>query len=533
MTPSEERHPLYPQPNAMHDVSGMVYGLSTLGSRLDSNRPASRRSDRDWQRIRSEFKRLYLDEDKALNDVINELRVKHNFKATTQVFKKQIARWGFDKNLKQNEVEHILGIQAERQARGKQTYFMLRDRRVDIETVYRYQRRKRLGTSVAITNYTSGRSRPCHDLRPLTPESLVSQTWKTPNQSYEGTLLAFGDLFKGLVETRYYWLEQGEIVMPLVALRDEVSDICCSLVATKNTGFSTFVLRKLSLLLESIVYTDDAWTHCRFIYILWVLSTAGRLALVASLLSHLHGLVAALVNKPYPQYRFVQQYSSLDPMCAAKFAADIITLKADMVSKIQIENPVAFKLRSLDYDVFWREREQGTRMSLDRATNLLLRCNEVLGLTAVETLTILKIVLEDFCTRLQEPSSVMAVLDTLMDTKLLQFDVHAIKFNFAGQHLSMEAASELACIYCWVGLHETEAWLIERTFMQHGQTQSCLRREYSRLVRISHCPEVDKVQYAERWSQRKLEIENIWINQVEAIAPTYELLKHQTATTIT
>lgn len=485
----------------------------------------ARHTAQDWQRIRKVFKRLYVDEDKALSEVISELKLNYGFEASAQTFKKRIARWGFDKNLKQHEVEHILGIQARRRAHGKETNFTLRGRPIDMGTVYRYQKRKGLATSVAISNYLSGRSKECRDLRPLTPHDFESQAWRTPNKSYEHTLRAFGDLFRGLVDTQYYWLEKGEIVMPLVALRGEVADVCCSLVASKNVGFSTVALRKLSLLLESIVYTDDAWTHCRFIYTLWVLSTANRQPLVKALLSHLHGLVTALVDKPYPQSRFVQHYSNLEPDCAMRLAADMITFKAEMVNAIQVEDSVAFKLRSLEYDVFWREREQGTRMSLNRALDLLHRCNEILGLMAVETLTILRIVLEDFAIPTQEPLLVCQLMEDLKHTELLTFNEATSLFSFDKVILGIEAASELASVFCLTGHHDTEAWIFERLFLHQGQTQSCLRREYNQLSRISCCPRLSERHHAKAWLLRKQDIENAWLAEVEAVASTAELLQ--------
>jgi len=87
---------------------------------------------------------------------------------------------------------------------------------------------------------------------------------------------------------------------------------------------------------------------------LWVISSAGHTAIVKALLVHLNGLVAAMVNQACAQYRFVQYYSGLEASRATKLAGDMISLKAEMVGAFRVESPVAFKLRSLEYDVFWR-----------------------------------------------------------------------------------------------------------------------------------------------------------------------------------
>jgi len=54
--------------------------------------------DPDWQRIRTIFEHLYIEEDKTLKETMAELRLKHDFRATEQMFKKQIRHWGLDKN---------------------------------------------------------------------------------------------------------------------------------------------------------------------------------------------------------------------------------------------------------------------------------------------------------------------------------------------------------------------------------------------------------------------------------------------------
>ena len=490
----------------------------TLSSKPDNG------SDLEWWRIRPIFEHLHLDEDKTLKEIMTELRLNHAFRATEQMFKKRIRRWGLDKNLKQHEVEHILGIEALRRGQGKETFFTLRGRKVDMRNVSRFQQRKRLKTSVAISNYMSGLSKECRDLRPLTPPVFDPSSWKTSDQPYENTLRAFGALFHGLVDSRYYWMESNEIVMPPSTLRGEVSDVCTNLVASNKDGLNPIVVRKLSLLMESVVHSGDAWIHCRLIYMLWVISSAGHMAVTKALLTHLNGLVAVMANQPCAQYCFVQHYSSLEASHAMKLAGDIISLKADMVGAFRVESPVAFKLRSLEYDVFWRQREQGTGMTLSRALGLLQRCNNTLGLMAVETLTVLRIVLEDFVDMPAETPSLRCLLEYLEDTKKLEFDEQTLGFTFDGQPLGMEAASELACVYCRVGLHHTEACIFQRVLAQHRQTASYLRREYSLLVRISQCSELRHHSCGRAWLQRKQEIEKVWQVEVEAAAPTAELV---------
>lgn len=496
--------------------SGPVHLIDTQ-TKHTGREPRKALTDSDWQRIRPVLEELYLDEDKSLKDTMVELKRRHNFDATIMQYKKRINRWGWSKNLKQHEVEHILGIQAQRKARGKLTEFTLHGRWVDMQEVFRYQRRKGLATSVAISNYNSGRRRPCQALRASSPHLLAVEAWRTPDQHYENTLRAFGALFGGLVDSRYYWMADGEIVMPQSDLRGEVSDLCCNLVASKRTGLNPIIVRKLALLLEQILHSDDAWTHCRLIYVMWVLSTQGHTAIVQSLLSHLKGLAEGFIDVPRPQYRFVQHYSSLNSRAVAKFAADIITLKADMVGAFRVDGLSRFRLRSLEYDVFWREREQGTRMSAQRAIDFFHRCHELLGLLAVETLTALKIVLEDFSSTSKDTILNHAV-DTLSSTVLLAFSHELQIFTFDGQILTMEAAAEMAHIYCLLNFHVIEAWMIDLTLTYHSDSSTYLRRPYGLILRASQCGLLLQSQQMEKGLKYKAEIESRWIAEVDAIA---------------
>lgn len=482
-----------------------------------------RPKEADWNRIKPIFEHLYIAQDSTLQETITQIHQSHNFTATQQMYKKRIKKWGLSKNLRQHEVEHILGITAQRQASGKDTYFTLRGRRVTMQNVHRFQRRKKLGTAEAVARYVAGRSKVCRDLRALTPEQFDAEAWRTPDVRYEDTLRAFGALFCGLVDSRYYWIESDEIVMPPSPLRNEVSDVCSSLVASKHSGLNSTVVRKIALLMESIVHSNDAWIHCRVIYILWVISTAGHPAIAQSLLTQLRQLVATVDSRSCAQHRFVHHYSSLETSHAIRLAADMISLKADMVRALPGEIPVAFKVRSLEYDVFWRQREQSNGMTLSRAMDLFKRCHSVLGPLAVETLTVLRAGLEDFVGMQVELRS---YLDYLEDTQKLAFSERPRAFTFGEDYMGMEAASELARIYCRIGLHHAEAWIFERLLVHHIQTASCLRREYSLLVHISCCSELHRQSVAQAWLQRKQEMESTWQAEVESAALINASLNH-------
>jgi uncharacterized LabA/DUF88 family protein len=88
---------------------------SSVGAHVSPGTSQASRGEAEWRRIKPIFEQLYMQDDLSLKEVILELRQKHAFKASEQMYKKRIKRWGLGKNLKQHEVEHILGNHAMRQ----------------------------------------------------------------------------------------------------------------------------------------------------------------------------------------------------------------------------------------------------------------------------------------------------------------------------------------------------------------------------------------------------------------------------------
>ena len=60
-----------------------------------------------WETHRPTIKRLYLDEDKPLKDVIAIMQRDYDHKATVKMYKNRITKWGLEKNFKANEMKAI------------------------------------------------------------------------------------------------------------------------------------------------------------------------------------------------------------------------------------------------------------------------------------------------------------------------------------------------------------------------------------------------------------------------------------------
>ena len=95
-----------------------------------------------WEAYRPTIKRLYLDEDKTLKDVMAIMQREYGHKATVKMYKYRINKWGLDKNCKANEMKAIARKKVERDAIGKASSFQIRGWPIEVEEVLRYFKRK-------------------------------------------------------------------------------------------------------------------------------------------------------------------------------------------------------------------------------------------------------------------------------------------------------------------------------------------------------------------------------------------------------
>ena len=94
-----------------------------------------------WENHRSTIKRLYLDEDKTLNEVMATMRKDYGLKATIKMYKSRIAKWALAKNCKAKEMKAIARKKVQRDL-GKASSLRIRGRQADIEEGLRPSKRK-------------------------------------------------------------------------------------------------------------------------------------------------------------------------------------------------------------------------------------------------------------------------------------------------------------------------------------------------------------------------------------------------------
>ncbi|KAI1477580.1 hypothetical protein F4774DRAFT_193151 [Daldinia eschscholtzii] len=85
----------------------------------------------DWARLQDVITRLYLDQDKTLEEVKSYMEEHHGFYSTVSMYKKKLAAWGAFKNLRFDEVLQILYLKKHRDKNRKPSTFYIRSREVD------------------------------------------------------------------------------------------------------------------------------------------------------------------------------------------------------------------------------------------------------------------------------------------------------------------------------------------------------------------------------------------------------------------
>ena len=96
----------------------------------------------EWECHRQTIEHLYLDQNKALDEVITYMKTKHNFCNTEQAYKKKLKRWRISKNIPAPVMEWMLSLAESRlEQEGKESQFYWHGRPVDQERMDRGKQR--------------------------------------------------------------------------------------------------------------------------------------------------------------------------------------------------------------------------------------------------------------------------------------------------------------------------------------------------------------------------------------------------------
>ena len=96
-----------------------------------------------WETHRSTIKKLHLDENKTLNEVMATMQRRYGLKATIKMYKSRITKWAIAKNCKAKKTKAIARKKVQRDDYRKASSFLLMGRQVEIEEVLQLSKRKR------------------------------------------------------------------------------------------------------------------------------------------------------------------------------------------------------------------------------------------------------------------------------------------------------------------------------------------------------------------------------------------------------
>jgi hypothetical protein len=89
----------------------------------------NRHSPEEWEHQKALIERLYLDEDKTVEDTMRHLKDEKNFVVGERKFKMQLKKWGFDKNIKSSVMQLMLAKATKRKfEEDKDTKFRYKGR---------------------------------------------------------------------------------------------------------------------------------------------------------------------------------------------------------------------------------------------------------------------------------------------------------------------------------------------------------------------------------------------------------------------
>ena len=96
-----------------------------------------------WETHRSTIKRLYLDEEKTLKEVMATMQEAYGLKATIKMYKSRITKWALAKNCRAKKMKAIAREKVQRDSIVKASSFLTMGRQVKIKEVLRPSKRKR------------------------------------------------------------------------------------------------------------------------------------------------------------------------------------------------------------------------------------------------------------------------------------------------------------------------------------------------------------------------------------------------------
>ncbi|MCJ1386107.1 hypothetical protein MMC17_009232 [Xylographa soralifera] len=176
---------------------GLEDGPTGLFQKARRGRGNVKHSSQDyWERHRSTIKRLYLDEEKCLEKVMQYMREQFGFSEKKPAYKRMLSQWGISKNIPASQM-NILAAKARKRKtlEGKDTHFYVHGRLLEPSKLIRFNGRKSAKTRTTLL--TGAATPPC--VRYVTPP--LDSSSSIQGSSPRDMNYSFSDDSSSLVQT--------------------------------------------------------------------------------------------------------------------------------------------------------------------------------------------------------------------------------------------------------------------------------------------------------------------------------------------
>ncbi|TLS30999.1 hypothetical protein PpBr36_02625 [Pyricularia pennisetigena] len=135
----------------------------------------------NWEQHRSTIKRLYIDEGRKLNDIVEIMKREHDFVANSRMYKHRLSQWGLIKYNRESDVQRVLLEKKRREAEGKDSHIEINGRPVDFERIQKYLQRRKVSVDDFIEDNFEAGSSIMENPRTPSQEGDLSITIRTPS----------------------------------------------------------------------------------------------------------------------------------------------------------------------------------------------------------------------------------------------------------------------------------------------------------------------------------------------------------------
>ena len=306
------------------------------------------------------------------------------------MYKKRIAEWGIEKNVKSEEMQAILRKRIQRASKGKRSIFLLRDTKVPEEKIERFRKRKSLSDEQILR--IAARTPPALKVYtpPGSPLALALE-----HEIPERVAKAVQDLCYGMFDSGVWMVdgaEEQEIIsecdLNMLAVSDFRDDCehASQLFNISKSRQAWRILNIASARVQQIVKNDGVYTLPRLASVLLKGSNEGGLddMIRKSLLRFLFNMYAKLRSYNYPMTKICEfLLQSDDPQWNY---IRCIALRCQSECLSQLSSRFSLTVIQIRLHMMERSHSVDPEQQIKNYTAFLSECERALGPSDVRTI---------------------------------------------------------------------------------------------------------------------------------------------------